>query len=317
MRVLRLLAVLAPLVAGLRAATPETVSVRKIWDQGAHNAFTDLIRFRDRWYCVFREAEAHVGGDGEIRVLVSSGGESWQPAALVAEAGIDLRDPKLSITPDGRLMLLAGGSVYQGKTLMGRRPRVSFSSDGGRWTPAEPILANGDWLWRVTWQQGNGYGVSYPSGVLYVTSDGRRYERVAELEVPGCSEVTLRFLAGGEMVALVRRELDPRHGWIGSSRPPYVQWQWKEIGRRLGGPNFIPLPDDTLWAAGREHTPEGPKTVVARMTRDSYQPALTLPSGGDTSYPGLIWHNGLLWMSYYSSHEGKSSIYLARIRMRP
>jgi len=26
---------------------PEIVSVKKIWDQGPHNAFTDLIRFQD------------------------------------------------------------------------------------------------------------------------------------------------------------------------------------------------------------------------------------------------------------------------------
>jgi hypothetical protein len=53
------------------------------------------------------------------------------------------------------------------------------------------------------------------------------------------------------------------------------------------------------------------------MTRDSYKPALTLPSGGDTSYPGLAWHDGLLWMSYYSSHEGKAAIYLAKVKLPP
>ena len=55
---------------------------------------------------------------------------------------------------------------------------------------------------------------------------------------------------------------------------------------------------------------------MARMTADGdYEPVLTLPSGGDTSYPGLVWHDGLLWMSYYSSHEGKTSIYLAKIKL--
>ena len=44
------------------AARPaaELVEVRKIWDQGNHNAFTDLIRFRDRWWCCFREGAGHV-----------------------------------------------------------------------------------------------------------------------------------------------------------------------------------------------------------------------------------------------------------------
>jgi hypothetical protein len=28
----------------------------------------------------------------------------------------------------------------------------------------------------------------------------------------------------------------------------------------------------------------------------------------------MVWHDDLLWISYYSSHEGKTSIYLAAIR---
>ena len=36
--------------------TAEVIEVKKIWDAGAHNAFTDLIRWRDKWYCAFREA---------------------------------------------------------------------------------------------------------------------------------------------------------------------------------------------------------------------------------------------------------------------
>jgi len=52
------------------------------------------------------------------------------------------------------------------------------------------------------------------------------------------------------------------------------------------------------------------------MEPDRYEPVLTLPSGGDCSYPGLVWHENLLWMSYYSSHEGKTSIYLAKIEIK-
>ena len=70
-----------------------------------------------------------------------------------------------------------------------------------------------------------------------------------------------------------------------------------------------------MWAAGRRY---GKKTatVLARMTRDSYEPVLTLPSGGDCSYPGMVWHDGLLWMSYYLSHEGKTGISLAKIKVQ-
>ncbi len=91
------------------APKPQIVSVEKIWDAAPHNAFTDLIRFKDRWFCTFRESEAHVGGDGRIRLIESRDGKTWTSAALLEEKGVDLRDPKLSITPDGRLMVVAGG----------------------------------------------------------------------------------------------------------------------------------------------------------------------------------------------------------------
>ena len=59
----------------------EVVSVAKIWDRGNHNAFTDLIRWRGKWYCTFREAAAHVGGDGVLRVLESPDGQAWESVA--------------------------------------------------------------------------------------------------------------------------------------------------------------------------------------------------------------------------------------------
>ena len=56
------------------ASEPEIVSVRKIWDGGEHNAFTDLIRFQDRWWCTFREAKDHGPSHGQVRVIVSTDG---------------------------------------------------------------------------------------------------------------------------------------------------------------------------------------------------------------------------------------------------
>lgn len=337
------IAVLTSLLAAAAPAAPEIISVKKIWDQGNHNAFTDLVRWKDRFYCTFREADAHVGGDGKSRVLESADGEAWQPVGLVAEEGIDLRDPKVSITPDGRLMMVMGGSVYKdGKTLLGRQPRVSFSTDGRTWTAPRRVLSEGEWLWRVTWHGGLAYGVSYNAGTrktpeavaaaegkpfepgpadwklkLVSSADGVDYKVIAHLDVPGHpNETTVRFLGDGTMIAMARREGGNKMGWIGSSRPPYAEWTWHETGHRFGGPNFIVLPDGSMWAGSRAHLPGGAMTKLARIGARSYEPVLELPSGGDNSYPGFVWHDGLLWMSYYSSHEGKTSIYLAKIRLR-
>ncbi len=88
--------------ASPEAAVPKLVSVQRIWDQAPHNAFTDLIRFQNKWFCIFREGETHAGADsGKIRVSESDDGDRWASAALISEEGIDLRDPKLSITPQG------------------------------------------------------------------------------------------------------------------------------------------------------------------------------------------------------------------------
>jgi hypothetical protein len=316
--------------------------VKKIWDGGKHNAFTDLIRFGDRWYCAFREADAHVGGDGKLRVLASADGDTWESVALLAEAGIDLRDPKLSVTPAGRLMIVAGGSVYQGTKLLGRQPRVAFSKDGKEWTPTRRVLAEGEWLWRVTWHDGKCYGVSYNAAErtskdakeaaktgkaepgpaewklkLWVSADGVKYDLITHLDVPGHpNETTLRFTPAGGMVALVRREGGNGKGWVGASGAPYKEWTWKELPARVGGPNFLLRPDAPTVAVVRLYDGKVRTSLcLLDPVAGTLAESLVLPSGGDTSYAGLGWHDGLLWVSYYSSHEGKAAIYLTRVRV--
>ena len=313
--------VMALCFPAVRAEDPRIVSVEKIWDQGLHNAFTDLIRFRDRWFCTFREGELHAAGqDGRIRVITSSDGESWESAALLATEGVDLRDPKLSRTPDGRLLLVAGGSIYVDDVFQTRAPRVAFSPDGYEWTPPRRVLAEEHWLWRITWHKGTAYSVSKMGDgkntrrvILYSSPDGIEWNWIAVFRdiPPWPNEATIRFLPGDEMMILLRRNAT---GWIGTIHPPYRKRTWHDTGHRLGGPNFIRLPDGRLWAGSRAYTGD-PTTILARMTRNSFDPVLTLPSGGDTSYPGMVWHEGMLWVSYYSSHEGKSSIYLAKVRL--
>src|SRR5438105_3092743 len=90
--------------------TADLVSVKKIWDQAPHCAFTDLAFWKSHFVCAFREGRAHVATDGKIRVLTSMDGENWSPAAVIALDGFDLRDAGLSLTPDNRLMLNGGAA---------------------------------------------------------------------------------------------------------------------------------------------------------------------------------------------------------------
>jgi hypothetical protein len=303
-------------------AGPTIISARKIWDRGAHNAFTSLARFQGSWFCAFREADSHADSEGRVRILQSRDGSAWASAALLAEKGVDLRDPKLSVSPDHSLMLLMGGTYTRQRAGARRQTRVAFSRDALIWTRPQPVLSDGDWLWRVTWLGSRAYGISYrlrTAGAwdvfLHESADGKDYQLVCPLKVPGKpNEATIRFRADRLALALVRREGGDKAAWIGASRPPYRTWEWRSAGARVGGPDFIPEPADNLWASYRHYAGAGPVTVVARMKTTGLRPILALPSGGDCGYPGLVWHRGLLWISYYSSHEGKTSIYLAKVK---
>ena len=300
----------------------ELIGVARIWDRAGHNAFTGLVRHNDRWWCTFREADGHVKGDGKLRVIVSDDGEAWESAALLAEEGIDLRDPKISVTPDGRLMLVAGGSVYRDGEFVTRQSRVAFSKDGVEWSQPQRVLEEGQWLWRVTWHEGKCFGVTYNSTpeniwpqVLYVSNDGINYEAITPFDCADkAGETTLRFLPDGRMVALVRVESGDAMGFVGHSAAPYTDWTWNKLDHRLGGPDFMVMPDGSMWAGSRKYG-ENTSTVLARLTLDSYTPVAEVPSGGDTSYPGLVYQDGVLWMSYYASHEDKTCIYLAKFRL--
>ena len=72
----------------------------------------------------------------------------------------------------------------------------------------------------------------------------------------------------------------------------------------------------TRIAAVRLHVP---KTRTSLVWIDPIAGTLTeclaLPSGGDTSYAGMVLHDDLLWISYYSSHEEKTCIYLAKVKL--
>ena len=130
------------------------------------------------------------------------------------------------------------------------------------------------------------------------------------------NEATVRFSPSGEMFIYLRREEHGKEGLLLKSDFPYKEHAWVNLEHRLGGPNFIFVPDTEKLVLGtRLYYESGAKTGLFLSDYHGKHKLITeFPSGGDTSYPGLIWHDEFLWVSYYSSHEGKTSIYLAKIK---
>lgn len=308
------------------AADPqlELVSAERIWDAAPHNAFTDLIRYHDRWFCVSREGQSHVSPDGALRVITSTDGDHWESAALITSPDSDLRDAKITITPDGKLMLAGAEALNEPQTHK-HQSLVWFSEDGETWSEAHEVGDPDNWLWRITWHNGAAYGFGYKTGTgerflrLYRSEDGQNFDTLIQrVDVEGTypNETSMVFLPDDTCYCLLRQDGQPNNGCLGTSHPPYTDWTWQKFDTRIGGPHMLRLPDGRLIAAVRLYD-QPVRTSLCWIDPDegSITEALKLPSGGDTSYAGLVWHNDLLWISYYSSHEEKTAIYLAQVKI--
>ncbi len=303
------------------------VDYRRIWDAAPHNAFTGLVRFKDEWFCAFREGQGHVSPDGALRVITSKDGEEWTSAARITSETADLRDAQICVTPDGRLMLSGAAALHQPADAR-HQSMAYFSEDGRTWTEGVPVADPDLWLWRVTWHKDTAYGIGYTTVAqdnkrfirLYKSADGKTFDTLVDRlrDNEYSNESCMVFLEDDTCLCLLRRdEKSPAktNGLLGESKPPYTEWTWKDLGAKLGGPCMTRLPDGRFVGAVRLYDNQVRTGLVwLDPEAGTMKEFLALPSGGDTSYPGLVWHDGLLWVSYYASHEGKTSIYLAKVK---
>ena len=291
--------------------------------------------------CAFREGRAHVSTDGRIRILTSPDGDTWKSAAVLTLDGYDLRDAGLSITPDNRLMLNGGAAPR--KTDKDNAPTgtfVAFSDDGKTWTKPEIVVEPGRWLWRVDLARRQGvrhcvcqrpaaegrrslHAASRQRRRLKFTSRWcRNYSARALRPRPRCDlRRTARCIACSAATATeATASADGTPNGHRLFRQPAGRRTPTGSGTILGDPrrraefHSACRPENGSPPAD-SFTTKSPKTKLAGSTskRPTIEPILELPSGGDTSYPGLVWHDDTLWVSYYSSHEGKTNIYLAKV----
>ncbi|MBE0508407.1 MAG: exo-alpha-sialidase [Marinospirillum sp.] len=305
------------------------LSCNLIWNQAPHNAFTDLIRFNEHWYCAFREGENHISDDGCLRILASPDGLYWHSVALLSHPDGDLRDADFSVTADGQLLLLGAVRLLEPVDGFRHQSLSWLSRDGLNWSEpcCCPQTGLGTWRWSASWHGGQGYSVAYSGrdreGTLYSTRDGRCWQPVRKQLFPEpdtyANEASLAFDDDATAWCLLRRDGGDAKGWLGHAVPPYLDWQWQVLSCHVGGPKLLRLSDGRLMAAVRLIN-FGEKTATTALcqidqTSGEVHVELTLPSGGDTSYAGLVEYDGELWISYYSSHEEQTAIYLARVAL--
>ncbi|HEX5793649.1 MAG TPA: exo-alpha-sialidase, partial [Rheinheimera sp.] len=283
----------------------QLTQVRCIWQQAPHNAFTDLIDFNAALWCVFREGSTHVSDDGAFRILRSTDAVNWHSVALLQDSAADLRDAKLCQTPDGKLLLLGAGALHD-RSSASHQSYLWQSADGTRWHRPQAVGEPNIWLWRMAWQQQQLYSLGYKVGQprlvrLYQSSDNSNFNAVADVYTGSyANETGLLFEPDGTALCLLRR--DPDNGLFGQSEPPYTNWHWQDIGCRIGGPQWLQLPDGRLLACVRLYDSDV-RTSLCWIDRLSGKltEAITLPSAGDCSYAGMVLRGNTLYVSYYSS----------------
>lgn len=304
--------------------------LKQIWSVAKHNAFTDLCHFKNHMYCSFREAKNHISGDGTIRILSLDQHGNIENYSVIRLPGTDLRDPKLSVTPDGKLLLLAYARFpNEYNQTIYSQPMTWFSDNGLSWSSAKEIGERNWWLWRLRWNRGFAHGFAYNRGMqrlrFYSGLPRRTFELVNDqalskekhhLGYPNESDIL--FLRDNTAVALVRRDADTCTAQLGIAKPPYKQWSWQDLGEYIGGPVMLKLSEERAIVAGRLWRRSGPRTAIWSLDIQIAKLTFlkTFPSAGDNSYPGLVKWGEQVYMSYYSSHQNrKSSIYLANFEL--
>ncbi len=264
-----------------------------------------MIRFQNRWYVGLREGQKHHGGlegRGALRIISSTDGQAWDSAGHFVLPDGDLRDAKLSITPAGELMLNSAIQVYHPDPDL-HRNYAWFSHDGTTWSKPVLIGESDIWIWSVTWHDGMAYGIGYPNRNsdlektrLYKSNDGRNWEVLVPALHEG-NESSIAFKADGTALCYLRGG-----HVIGQSLPPYTDWNWKET-RDIGGPKLFGLPDGRFIVGGRGGQWGEMKLFEIDPDTGESTELIELPARGDASYPGIVSHDGLLWVCYYSSAD--------------
>lgn len=305
-------------------------SLQRLSFESKHCAFTDLTYFAGKLFCCFREATDHISSDGIIVVLCLSIDGQLLFKQRIKIAGADLRDPKLCVTDKNALLLLGYARYADAENQTQSTENLTwFSKTGETWSCSTSLGLKFWWLWRLRYDKNSkntsAYGFAYNRSAnridLYQGNPLRCMQRVKQgalslthhkLGYPNESDLVIE--EDGHIVALIRRDADSFSAQLGSSKPPYTNWQWRDLGEYIGGPVMHRLDSERYLVAGRAWTGKKLLTRIWLLspTTGNLEVLDTLPSAGDNSYPGLCIVGDTLFVSYYSSHvDDRSQIYLA------
>jgi len=277
-----------------------------------------------------------------IMILSSADAKTWEPVHRFRVEKRDTRDPHFLVFQD-RLFVYTG-TWYSGKTTLPREDYdlnkhlgyAAWSTDGRQWH--SPIMLEGTfghYVWRANTFAGKAYlcGRRKTNFEVETMGEGRKVEslmlesddgliwrkRAVFQEIQG-DETAFLFEPDGSVLAIGRRGGEKAQ--LLKSKPPYAEWDRKELDRYIGGPLLTRWGERYVVGGRKSLGKQGPKTSMCWLANDELHEFAELPSGGVTSYPGFVELSPTrAIMSWYSSHEkdanGKTmtAIYMADLEI--
>lgn len=324
-----------------------TVStVRRVFHNGEHNAFTDLCRFRGQLYLTFRSCpDGHmVHPTASIIVLRSPDGEKWEQVHRFRVELRDTRDPHFLVFQNK--LFVYTGTWYSGKKTLPREDYdlnkhlgyAAWTDDGAKWH--SPIMLEGTfghYIWRAAsfgdkaylcGRRNPGFEIAARGepptveSLMLESDDGLIWRKRAVFQETAGDETAFLFERDGSVLG-VGRHGGGKEAQLLRSRPPFATWERKSLDRPIGGP-LLAKWGDRYVVGGRKSTKDrGPKTALYWLIADRLVEFAEFPRAGDNSYPGLIeLSKTSALLSYYSSHERDAkgqpitAIYLAKLTLQ-
>lgn len=311
--------------ASLRAdVRAELVEAKKVWNQAQRVASTDLVRFKDRWFCVFESAKAS-SSNHDLRVIASTDGTTWKSVAHIKSPTPNrgLYNPTFAVAPDNRLLLAAVGIAQQTT----RQSMLWDSKNGHEWSKPKRLGEANYVLSDITLHQGTAYSYGYGCicGIAQTvqvrgSKDGRHFGKHFEHTFSGFFPKAAALAFDGDgAVCLLSRSNGPnsdRSTLIGTSQSPYTDWDWNLSGLQMSHPNLIRMPNGQIVAGVGLHEPRVRTSLcILDKTTGKLKEVLRLPVYSRAINVGLAAYDGHLWVSYHTPDRGRFSIHFAKIKL--
>lgn len=321
------------------------VSINRIFDNGEHNAFTDMCRYKGYIYLAFRSCpDGHgVNATSSIIVMRSKEGKKWIEINRFSVEYRDTRDPHFLLFKD-KLFVYTGTWYYGDQKIKRDKFNINehlgyavWTEDGTDWH--EPVLLEGTYghyIWRATAFKGKAYlcgrrkqdfadlfpennGDRIMESAMLESEDGLIWKKKSLFQEKDGDETAFLFEPNGTILAVARR--GGGNAELCSSELPYKEWIRQDLGEYIGGPLLVKWGKSYL-VGGRKSTDDGYKTALSWLIDNQLFPIIEFPSGGDNSYPGFVELSPKrALISYYSSHENynngetMTAIYIAEIKI--